>query len=77
MPAWFYILRLRSGQLYLGATTDLNRRWEEHRTGIAGRTTQMDPVVASVYQEQYETFTEASKRESQVKPRRRKRLSFF
>jgi hypothetical protein len=27
--AWVYILRLHSGQLYVGATTDIERRWRE------------------------------------------------
>ncbi|MBT7166126.1 MAG: GIY-YIG nuclease family protein [Victivallales bacterium] len=37
MPACLYILRLRSGQLYVGATTDLDRRWQEHVSGEASR----------------------------------------
>jgi len=39
MPAWLYILRLKSGQLYAGSTTDLDRRIEEHYSGHACRTT--------------------------------------
>src|SRR5208282_5626647 len=43
VPAWFYTLRLRSGVLYPGATTDLERRWAEHDSGAACRTTLLDP----------------------------------
>ena len=67
MPAWFYILRLQSGSLYPGATTDLKKRYEEHSTKRACRTTTLDPPIALVYSEEYETFGEARKREAQVK----------
>jgi len=67
MSAWFYILRLRSGALYPGATTDLKRRYEEHCRGKACRTTELDPPVALVYSEQFPTFPEARRREAQVK----------
>lgn len=32
MSAWFYVLRLRSGKLYPGATTDLERDWGKMET---------------------------------------------
>ena len=67
MPAWFYILRLKSGKLYAGATTDLERRYEEHLSGTACRTTRIDPPTGSVYSEELATFPEARKREAQVK----------
>jgi len=67
MPAWFYILRLKSGSLYPGATADLRQRYEEHRTKRAGRTTTLDPPISLVYSEEYETFSEARRREAQVK----------
>ena len=51
MSAWFHMLRLQSDRLYPGATTDLHRRWQEHQQGIAGRTTEIDPPLALVYQE--------------------------
>jgi putative endonuclease len=67
MSAWFYILRLQSGSLYPGATADLKQRYEEHCTKRACRTTTLDPPVALVYSEEYETFSEARQREAQVK----------
>ena len=67
MPAWFYILRLRTGALYPGATTDLHRRYAEHRSGRACRTTRLDPPVALVYVEELPTFSDARQREAQVK----------
>ena len=67
MPAWFYILRLKSGTLYPGATTNLEQRWRDHQSGQACRTTKLDPPVALVLHEQFETFSEARRREAQVK----------
>ena len=59
MPAWLYILRLKSGQLYAGSTTDLDRRIEEHYSGHACRTTKLDHPVDLLYSEEFETFVEA------------------
>jgi putative endonuclease len=66
-PAWFYMLRLKSGTLYPGATTNLSRRWREHLSGIACRTTQLDPPVSLAYSEPRPTFSSARRREAQVK----------
>jgi predicted GIY-YIG superfamily endonuclease len=30
MPAYFYILKLRSGILYIDVTTDLDQRYRDH-----------------------------------------------
>jgi putative endonuclease len=67
MPAWLYILRLKSGQLYIGSTTELDQRYKDHCSGKACRTTKIDPPVALSYSEEFETFSEARKREAQIK----------
>jgi putative endonuclease len=67
MPAWFYILRLQSGSLYIGSTRDIDQRCKEHFAGKACRTTALDPPTSLVYSEKFETFSEARRRESQVK----------
>lgn len=67
MAAWFYVLRLKSGLLYTGATTNLNERIRDHQTGKACRTTLSDRPVKLVYSEEFETFVEARRREAQVK----------
>ena len=61
------ILRLRSGQFYVGATTDLDRRWEEHVSGEACRTSKLGPPIAVVYTEEHPTFADARRRETQTK----------
>lgn len=65
MTAWFYILRLQSGSLYIGATKNLEKRHAEHRVGSAGRTTSLDPPVSLVYSEEHESFSKARQREAQ------------
>jgi len=67
MPAWFYILRLRSGALYPGATKSLEDRYKDHCSGKACRTTKLDPPVGLVYSETFESFPEARQREAQIK----------
>ena len=67
MPGWLYILRLKSGALYVGATTDLDQRYKDHCSGKACRTTQLDPAVDLLYSEAFETFAEARRREAQIK----------
>jgi len=67
MPARFYILRLRSGALYPGATKNLEERYKDHCSGKACRTTKLDPPAGLIYSETFESFPEARKREAQVK----------
>lgn len=67
MTAWLYILRLKSGQLYIGSTTDLEQRYKDHCSGRACRTTQLDPPQNLLYSEELDSFSDARKRETQVK----------
>jgi predicted GIY-YIG superfamily endonuclease len=65
--AWLYVLRLKSGALYVGATNDLDARYREHQEGTACRTTSDDPPVELAHSEEFDTFADAHKRELQVK----------
>jgi len=67
MPAWFYILRLHSGSLYIGATKKLENRYEKHRTGSAGRTTSLDRPVALIYSEKLKSVSNTCQRKAQLK----------
>jgi putative endonuclease len=67
MTAWTYILRLESGQLYIGSTTNLDHRFADHTAGRACRTTKLDPPLKLVYSESLSTFSDARKREAQIK----------
>ena len=61
------MLRLRSGALYSGATTNLQDRYKAHLNGNACRTTLLDPPQNLIYSEEYESFSDARKREAQIK----------
>jgi len=67
MAACLYILRLKSGSLYIGATTDLKQRYQDHQNGKACRTTKLDSPFKMVYSESLPTFSDARKREAQIK----------
>jgi predicted GIY-YIG superfamily endonuclease len=71
MTAWTYILRLKSGQLYIGSTTNLEHRFADHTAGRACRTTKLDPPLKLVHSESLPNFSDARKREAQIKRRSR------
>jgi putative endonuclease len=62
-----YFLRLRSGGLYIGASTDLGRRFDAHASGRGGRATRLDPPVSVEKVETFPTFAQARSREAQLK----------
>lgn len=62
-----YFLRLRSGILYVGASVDLEQRLGDHVSGQACRTTALDIPFALLRVEIYPSFSEARKREAQLK----------
>jgi putative endonuclease len=71
-----YMLRLRSGALYVGCTTDFEVRFREHEQGVACRTTLIDPPDALILLKVQIDFRAARQRESQVKRwSRRKKLA--
>ncbi|UCF30972.1 MAG: GIY-YIG nuclease family protein [bacterium] len=66
MSAYLYILRLKSGNLYIGTTMNLGQRIQEHFEGRACRTTSLDsPLI--LLSEKHETFSEARRREDRIK----------
>jgi predicted GIY-YIG superfamily endonuclease len=62
-----YVLRLHSGQLYIGSTTDLVQRILDHTAGRASRTTAIDAPIALVHLEPFDTFSHARTREAKLK----------
>ena len=65
--AHLYILRLKSGSLNIGATTNLKQRYQDHLNGRACRTTKLNPPLKLIYSESLPTFSDARKREAQIK----------
>ncbi len=66
---WFvYMIRTSDGQLYTGITTDIQRRWREHKNGKGGARyfrTQAPQVLALL--EEQDDRSKASKREALIK----------
>ena len=70
---WFvYMVKTKSGKLYTGITTDIDRRFSEHQSGKKGaKYFRVDPAQEIVYREQLENRSQASVREAQIKKMRR------
>ncbi|MDD2694227.1 MAG: GIY-YIG nuclease family protein [Candidatus Gracilibacteria bacterium] len=63
-----YILRCADDTLYTGITTDIERRVFEHNhTDKGAKYTKIRRPVKLVYQEQYDSRSEASKQEYAIK----------
>ena len=65
--AFVYILRCSDGSYYVGKTTDLRVRLDEHKAGVAAHFTAARRPVAMIYAEEYETLGQAEDRERQLK----------
>ena len=64
---YVYLIECSDKSIYTGMTTDVVRRFNEHKTGHGGQYTSSKEVVRILYTEQFETRGEALKRESQIK----------
>ena len=65
---WFvYILKCKDSSLYTGMTSNLERRFLEHKNKKGGHYTSSHPVVDKLYSEKFTTRSEALKRERQIK----------
>ncbi|MDR0568779.1 MAG: GIY-YIG nuclease family protein [Spirochaetaceae bacterium] len=64
--AYTYILECNDGSYYVGSTKDLQRRLKQHQTGKGARYTRSHSPVKLVYFEEYETPSEAYRREKEL-----------
>ena len=62
-----YMVKCGDGSLYTGYTTDVQRRTKEHNLGRGAKNTRSRRPVSLVYYEEYETKTEAMRREYNLK----------
>jgi putative endonuclease len=62
-----YMLRLRSGAIYVGCSVDVEVRFNAHAAGTACRTTALDPPTAVIFVEVQVDFASARRREAQLK----------
>ena len=67
MAWWVYMLRCRDGSLYTGVTTDVARRFAQHRAGMGAKYTRSHPPEAVVYREELPDKSAALRRELAIK----------
>ena len=67
MMATVYVLRSAEGLSYIGCTENLTRRLEEHNSPENRGWTNRGSSWRVVYQEEYETLSEARRRERWLK----------
>ena len=66
------------GSFYTGITTNVERRFDEHKSGAGGHYTSSKEVTRIVYTEEYPDRSSALKREKQIKGwRREKKLELI
>jgi putative endonuclease len=62
-----YVLKCKDKTLYTGITTNIARRFNEHRAGKGGHYTSSKGVVKILYTEKFKNRSLASKREAEIK----------
>ena len=75
---YVYIIECKDGSLYTGITTDVERRFQEHKNGTGGHYTRAKQAVKVVYSQKYPDRSSALKREAEIKSwSRRKKLELI
>ena len=64
--AYTYILQCANGKYYVGSTTNLEARLNEHQSGMGGKFTSTHLPVKLVYFEEYSSIHMAFSRERQL-----------
>ncbi len=64
---FLYLLECKDKSIYTGITTDISRRFDEHKTGKGGAYTRSHGAVRILHTEKFKTRSKASKRESEIK----------
>ena len=67
MPYYVYILLCKDGSYYTGYAKDIKHRVEQHKKGQGARYTRMHDAEKIVYVEEFDSQSEAMKRERQIK----------
>ncbi|KKW05611.1 MAG: hypothetical protein UY39_C0055G0003 [Candidatus Kaiserbacteria bacterium GW2011_GWC2_49_12] len=66
-----YILQCNDHTLYAGITTDVARRFQEHKSGMGGHYTSARKVTKVLYTEKHKDRSSALKREAEIKKLKR------
>ena len=75
--AWVYMLRGASSRRYIGSTTDLNRRLEQHRYGHTYSTRRPGQALELVVALEVNSLAEARELEREMKRKKNLRLALF
>ena len=69
-----YIIECGDGSLYTGITTNVERRFNEHKNKTGGHYTSSKKVIRVAYSEEHPNRSSALKREAEIKgwPRQKK-----
>lgn len=67
-----YIIQCQDSTLYTGITTDVQRRFKEHKAGKGGAYTRSKKAKKILYTEAHTTRSSALKRECEIKSWQRK-----
>ncbi|MDX1639012.1 MAG: GIY-YIG nuclease family protein [Balneolaceae bacterium] len=68
MNSWFvYMIRCSNGSLYTGCTSNLIRRWHEHREGKGAKYLRIHEPRKVVFVEEHPDRSEACRREYRIK----------
>jgi putative endonuclease len=62
-----YLLECGDGSYYTGITTDVERRFNEHKNGKGGHYTGSRKIIRIVYQEEHPSRSSALKKEALIK----------
>lgn len=74
---FLYLLQCKDGTIYTGITTDVVRRFEEHKSGTGGHYTRAKGAAKMLYSENHKNRSSASKREAEIKKWTRKQKLAF
>lgn len=78
MIYYLYLLQCADKSIYTGITTDIARRFSEHKRGLGGSYTRSHAVKKILYSERCGSRSAALKREAEVKSwPRMKKLRFL
>ena len=64
---YVYIIRCADGSFYCGSTTDVDKRFEKHKSGKRAKYTRSHLPLEIVYIEEFESKSDALKRECEIK----------
>jgi len=71
---WYiYIVKCQDDSFYVGTSSDLTRRFQEHKDGRGGKYTSHHKPSKIIYSESFDKKEEAFKREKQLKGWSRKK----